>query len=79
MANLELFRELAAVLATREKKQIGILTDKGTVAAIYDPLFKTVTVCSWQQSSLQPKPEQAPLKNPMYYFGQRIVRFLKSD
>ncbi|MGD0485668.1 MAG: hypothetical protein ABSB94_00580 [Syntrophorhabdales bacterium] len=43
MANLELFRELASLLATREKKQIGILTDKGTVTAIYDPLFKTVS------------------------------------
>ena len=43
MANLELFRGLASLLATREKKQIGILTDKGTVAAIYDPLFKTVS------------------------------------
>lgn len=43
-ATLQGFRDLAAVLATREKKQIALITDKGTVTAIFDPMFKTIQV-----------------------------------
>ena len=37
-------RDLAAALGTREKRRIGIVTDKGTISATYDPLFKSVSV-----------------------------------
>ena len=41
---LQGFQSLAGVLQDREKWQIGIVTDQGTVTAVYDPLFKTVSV-----------------------------------
>ena len=37
-------RDLGAALRDREKRRIGIVTDKGTISATYDPLFKSVTV-----------------------------------
>jgi hypothetical protein len=38
------FQDLAATLQNREKWQIGVVTDQGTVTAVYDPLFKTVSI-----------------------------------
>ena len=45
-AALQHLRDLAAGLATREKIEIGIVTDRGTVTGTYDPLIKTVSVIS---------------------------------
>ena len=43
-ATLSQLRDLASALATRKKKQIGLVTGRGTVSAIYDSLLKTVSV-----------------------------------
>jgi hypothetical protein len=41
---LEQFRDLADALSKREKIEIGIVTDKGTLTGTHDPMFKTVSV-----------------------------------
>jgi hypothetical protein len=43
-ATLQQFRDLADALSKREKIEIGIVTDKGTLTGVYDPVFKTVSV-----------------------------------
>jgi hypothetical protein len=43
-STLRHFRDLADAVSTREKIEIGIVTDRGTLTGAYDPMFKTVSV-----------------------------------
>lgn len=41
---LRQFQNLSDTLKGREKWPIGVITDQGTVSAVYDPMFKTVSI-----------------------------------